>query len=100
MNLDDIKCLIDNINSLQQIAIKEIESKINYIIDNKIVDDNLVEKIFEELLNLLQTDEVTNLYKKLCFYYYNINTYLVNDYIEYYKDMYLDPDDYKILELK
>ena len=55
-----------------------------------------IEKLFDNLLNLIQTDEVLNLYKRLGEYYYKINKELVIDYYNIYNEMYLE-DDEKIL---
>lgn len=98
MNLDDIKILIDEISELQKDIIKDLEIEINSIINKKIQDDDRVCKLFDSLLNLLQTDEVVYLFKKLGRYYYFINPYLVCDYVNLYRDMYLDSDD-KMLKL-
>ena len=100
MDLSEIKILVDEILELQKDIIKDLENRIDYVINKKVKDDDLVAELFDVLLNLLQTDEVLNLYKKLGRYYYFVNPYLVSDYINIYKDMYLDSEDeIKILKL-
>lgn len=98
MKIEEIKILIDEISELQKDTVKDLEIEINYIINKRIIDDNRVANVFDSLLNLLQTDEVLILFKKLGRYYYYVNPYLVCDYVNFYKEMYLDNDD-KILKL-
>ena len=98
IDFDSIKILIDEINDLQKYVIKDLEFEINYIINKKIIDDDRIAKLFDSLLNLLQTDEVLILFKKLGRYYYYVNPYLVCDYVNLYREMYLDNND-KMLKL-
>ena len=98
MRFESVKILIDEISNVQKYVIKDLEIEINYIIDKRIVDDDRVSRIFDSLLNLLQTDEVLSLFKKLGRYYYFRNPYLVSDYINIYNKMYLDSGE-KILKL-
>ncbi|MBQ8891656.1 MAG: hypothetical protein IJ068_02195 [Bacilli bacterium] len=88
--LKDIKKMIDELLVLQDNYLAIIRYDIDYIISNEVVDDDKVAGIFDELLSLLQTDEVLNLYKKLCRYYYFVNSELVVEYVDFYKEMYID----------
>ena len=97
-NLDNIKKLIDDTIEIQKKYLVFLDSEIDYIIDNKIIDDRKVEAILDDLLGLLQTDEVLYLYKKICKYYYFISPSLVTTYIYIYKDMYLDEETNKIMK--
>ena len=99
MNIDDLKNEIDNIISIQKIIVLDISKKIDYIILNKIVNDNYIEKIFDELLNLFPTDDIIKLYKRLAIYYYKFNSELVCDYISYYNEMYLEDNEIDIKKL-
>lgn len=91
--MEDIKNIINQTINDQEILVINLKIKINYIIDNKIINDQLLEGILEQLLNLFQTDEVFKLFTKLCKYYYKYNQDLINDYIAIYNDMYLDDND-------
>ena len=91
--LKEICNLIKEVMSLQDGYILSLEREIDFIILNKIVDDNKVATIFDNLLNLLQTDKTLELYKKLCRYYYFVNPRLVTDYVYCYKEMYIDEDE-------
>ena len=97
-NFKEIELLINKVLDLQYVVILDIRNKIEYVINNQIKDDKIIENILEDLLNLFQTDETLSLYKKLCRYYYEINPHLVIDYVYLYKEMYLD-DEVKELKL-
>ena len=96
-NIEELVKMIKEIDNLQQIVLKNLNREINYIINNKIVDDKKVESLFEDLLNLLQSKRVLNLYKKLGRYYYFVNSSLVDEYVNIYIDMYCDNEDEKSL---
>lgn len=96
MEFDKIKYMINTLLLVQADLVCFLSDEINDIIKNNIVNDKEIEKIFDNLLNLLQTDDVLNLYKKLGEYYYKNNKELVIDYYNIYNEMYLE-DDEKIL---
>ena len=91
-DLESITKMIENLIKLQNKVLIYLEKDINNFIKLKIKNDILAERLFEQLLNLFQTDRVFNLYKKLGVYYYNINPKLVEDYFEIYKEFYLDDE--------
>ena len=97
MGLDNIKNAIKDILLMQENLLLFIEEDIDEIIENNIIDDKRVEELFEQLLNLFQTDDILNLFKKLGNYYYKINKELVIYYYNFYQEMYLD-EDKKILK--
>lgn len=90
---DEIIKSINNVLSLQDDYLKSIEKDINLIISNKIIDDSRVEKLLDNLLNLLQTDKVLYLFKKICKYYYYINPVLIIEYCYIYNNLYLDDNE-------
>ena len=96
MNFNDLKEMINNLLLTQEDVIMFLSDEIDDIIKNNVIDDKEIEKLFDNLLNLIQTDEVLNLYKKLGEYYYKIHKELVIDYYNIYNEMYLE-DDEKIL---
>ena len=97
MEYDDIKNTINKILLMQENIVIFIKDEIDNIIENNIIDDKRIEKLFDQLINLFQTEEVFNLFKKLSNYYYKINKQLVRDYCNFYKDLYLE-DSLKILK--
>lgn len=96
MEFNKLKECINKLIFMQEDIVFFLEEEIDEIIEKNIIDDKRVEDIFERLLNLFQTDEVFNLYKKLGRYYYYINKELVIEYCNLYKELYLDED--KILK--
>ena len=93
-DLDEIIQCIKNLESIQQVVVDDLKIKINNIIKNNITDDKMVEHIYDNLINLLQTKEVEKLFKKLSKYYYFVNPNLVCEYVNLYRELYIDDFDY------
>ncbi len=64
------------------------------IIKNNIIDEDQIESCLENLLNC-PTDECYELFLKLCTYYKKINKKSAEEYIEIYKELYLDDEEYE-----
>ena len=68
--------------------------EVNRIIKNKITDIDTIESCLDNLLNV-PTDECYDLFLRLCTYYKNINEKSAKEYIEIYKELYLDAEEIK-----
>lgn len=91
-----IKDIVKDINKLNNIEINNIKEEIDYIIKNKITNENDIEKLFDRMLSLVfvDTELIYPLYFKLLNYYKNIN----NDYACKYKKIYHETFDEKVLK--
>ncbi len=80
--MEDIKNLINEIIKLNQIEYKSIQKEINTIIINNIKDINIIEKLFDRLLNLLFIDPniIKETYYVLLDYYKTINEEYATEY--------------------
>jgi len=77
--------LIELLNSAidyDNFFLKELSNSIDLIIQCKIVDDNIIVKMFDSLLSLVFVDEVElhNVYYKLLDYTNSFNSELCKDY--------------------
>ncbi len=76
----EIYNLILNLRNLQKQNFQILKQEVDYIIINKIVDKNKIEKLLDNLLSVCYSDEVINYYNKLCNYYSNIDKKASNFY--------------------
>ena len=67
----------------EQLYVKEF----NEIIQIKYCDKHRIEKLLDALLDFCFDEEVLNLYKKLCRYYYQIDAVAAAEYVYAYRDM-------------
>lgn len=73
--MEEIIDLVNKIIKINQIEYKSITKEINIVITNNIKDINIIEKLFDRLLNLLFLDPniIKETYYVLLDYYRNIN---------------------------
>lgn len=73
--MEEIIDLVNRIIKINQIEYKSITREINIVITNNIKDINIIEKLFDRLLNLLFIDPniIKETYYVLLDYYRNIN---------------------------
>lgn len=57
------------------------------IIQTKCCDKHRIEKLLDAVLDFYFDEEVLNLYKKLCSYYYQIDAVAAVEYVYAYRDM-------------
>jgi len=84
-----IKSLQEPILELKKIGLEELKSvkvKIDYIIENNIKDENIIEHILDELLNLsyIFGSEIEDVYNNLTDYYKTIDIESSYEYKKYY----------------
>lgn len=86
MNDNNFKKIFQEINKYQSINLLIVKDEINYILTNKIIDDNKIQHTFDKLLDLAYWygNEINELYNKLSNYYKKLNPKANNDYIQYY----------------
>lgn len=99
--MEDIKNLINEIIKLNQIEYKSIQKEINTIIINNIKDINIIEKLFDRLLNLLFIDPniIKETYYVLLDYYKTINEEYATEYEKLWKEQ-TNQDNNKIISKK
>lgn len=99
--MEDIKNLINEIIKLNQIEYKSIKKEINTVIINNIKDINIIEKLFDRLLNLLFIDPniIKETYYDLIAYYKNINEEYAIEYEKIWIEQ-TNEDNNKIIKKK
>lgn len=90
INMDkekEINRIITKINELTNESILDLSIRINYIIENNIIDENYIGNTFDYLLSLVFAEEleIKKLYIKLIEYSFKINKGLAYDYIKMYE---------------
>lgn len=72
--------LIKNLKKVQKDYFNIIKLDVDYIINNKIVDKNMIEHLLDALLDICNDDESAKYYYKLCDYYDSIDKESSNFY--------------------
>ena len=88
---EDIMHMARELNKLYKTMYVLYSPEVNRIIKNKITDTSIIETCLDNLLNV-PTDDCYDLFLKLCSYYRTINKLSADDYLEIYKELYLDND--------
>jgi hypothetical protein len=85
--LKSIKPLVEQIALIQHQAYYEYKPKVETLISSGVRDDNSIQHLLDHLLDHACNDEILELYKKLCRYYWDINPQATVDYVNYYRAM-------------
>lgn len=72
--------LIKNLKKVQKDYFNIIKLDVDYIINNKIVDKNMIEHLLDALLDICNDEENIKYYYKLCDYYDSIDKESSNFY--------------------
>ena len=88
LNIKTLDSICTKLETISKIAIVQYTLITNDIIDNRITNDNHIQRTLDGLLNLCFDEEILKIYRKLCKYYFNINPQATIDYVNYYKEMY------------
>ena len=86
--IDDLIPMIKDLIEQQSDYLENLKEEIDNIIKYNLINEHKIETLLDQLLSLIQTDRVVNLYKKLCRYYYSINKKKALDYAKIYLEMY------------
>lgn len=83
--------LVEKIMPLQRELVHQTvaayQPEVNAIVSNKIKDEHRIEQALTWMLDAAFDEQVLQLYKKLCRYYYFINPEVAVRYIHYYREM-------------
>lgn len=72
--------LIKNLKKVQKDYFNIIKLDVDYIINNKIVDKNMIEHLLDALLDICNDEESIKYYYRLCDYYDSIDKESSNFY--------------------
>jgi hypothetical protein len=84
---DGIKEIARQISELQAIAVVQYTPLVENIIKEKICNEKQIEHTLDGLLDFACHPEGLKLFKKLCRYYYFINSQAAAEYVMIYKEM-------------
>ena len=70
----------------------QLEQELNDIIANKITNEDRIGHLFDNILNMCFMKDGSELYKRLCQYYYTIDKDSTLSYIESYNDFFDEED--------
>ena len=86
---DNLYQMARELCELYKTAYAIMQPRVTRIIKNNITDNNEIERCLDDLLNY-PTDDCYDLFLQLCNYYKKINSKTAIEYLEIYKEMYLN----------
>ena len=84
---ESIKRIFEEIQGLSKVAVVQYGSVVDDILNEKITDEQEIERVMDGMLDFCQFDEMLLLFKRLCRGLYPQHPQLVQDYISYYREM-------------
>ncbi|MCC2645164.1 MAG: hypothetical protein K0R94_942 [Burkholderiales bacterium] len=90
---DGIFKLVEGMQNLALQALSIYNQDVEQIIRTKSTDIKYIERTLDSILGFCFNQDMLNLFKKLCRYYYFIDKQATGEYIYMYKDMYEDDPD-------
>ena len=84
---NNIKEMFGGLLEIYKLEYRQLKPQVAYIINNRVVDMNQIEYIFERLLNV-PYEPCYQLFLKLCAYVSTFNKQIAFEYIEIYNDLY------------
>ena len=84
---DEINSFLSDLVFYQNMNLVNVQEQVNNIIKYNIIDDKIIEKAFDSILDLAfwYGDEINCLFYKLFYFYKNVDIDVSNDYESYYK---------------
>ena len=96
--INRISSLIQNQIELQKGYLDLLEESFAFIKYQNITRESQIERLLDEVLNMFQTEEVRELYTRICLYYHAINRETAKDYANIYLELYEDDSILKKIE--
>jgi len=85
--VDKLKPFFAQFQELQQQAFLVYTPNVESIINDKVTDDNTIQRLLDGMLDFCGHNNMLLLYKKLCRYYWEINPEATAIYINFYREM-------------
>ena len=96
--INSISSLIQNQIEFQKGYLDLLEESFAFIKYRNITRESQIERLLDEVLNMFQTEEVRDLYTRICSYYHTINREAARDYANIYLELYEDDSILKKIE--
>lgn len=80
--------MIQTLKSLNAQAYAVYEPMVADICTREFVGENEIEHLLDRLVSVCTSDDMTELFKKICRKFYNQYPEMIMDYILFYKEMY------------
>ena len=86
---ESVISIAEQLKSLTEYQLSLMMPEIEYIINNEINNDYIIQTKLDRLIDLAPwSKEGLNLFEELCMYYHSINSEEANDYFNFYKEIY------------
>jgi len=85
--------IMNNLKEMYEYEYHRLMPVVNDIISNRITNINIIETVLDKLL-CCYYDKCIELFLKLCNYYFTVNEEYANEYMEFFKENYIDENEY------
>jgi len=92
---NNIQKIIKSSEGIYKLAVQEYTPLVDTIIESKSKDSGRIEKLLDDLLSCACDEQILILFKRLCRYYYFINHEAVIFYVNAYRKMWDDDEEYQ-----
>ncbi|MDH6305901.1 hypothetical protein M2459_003111 [Parabacteroides sp. PF5-5] len=90
---EDIRKLVEESEKIYRLAEQEYAPMVDYYIETKCTDSKKIEKLLDDLLSCACDERILLLFKKLCRYYYSIDSEATIYYVGAYRRMWDEDQD-------
>lgn len=86
---NNLKELFEELNKKQKENLEYVKSQIENIVDHNIRDENMIERVFDQLLDLAYCfkEDIKDIYNNFLNYYKTINLEASDDYKKFYLEI-------------
>lgn len=93
-NIDGIiDSIVESIKNVNKQALSVYKPLVDEVCSGRIVEEKELENILDGLVSMCISDEMVNLYKRVCKKFYNQYPEIIADYVMFYKEMYEEPEE-------
>ncbi len=85
--LDNVSALVDQMQGLARQAHAEYSPEVDALIATRTRDTRRIERLLDGILDFGFDDAMTQLFKRLCRYYYTLDPTATVDYVHTYREM-------------
>ena len=88
-----INTIVESMKSLNRQAFSVYKPIVDEICSGRAVEEKELENVLDGLVSACLSDEMLNLFKRVCRKFYNRYPEIITDYVMFYKEMYEEQGD-------
>lgn len=93
-NIDGIMdAIVESIKNVNKQALSVYKPLVDEVCSGRMVEEKELENILDGLVSMCISDEMVNLFKRVCKKFYNQYPEIIADYVMFYKEIYEEPEE-------